>query len=245
MFSNFPTFNLEHAYYRVDLQDLSVGLPAIRYFSRSYEARHRILIVFVQLCRSTRRKFLPWLWEHVQSLCFRSPGLEGRQCRLLAKTVFRRQSRTLITTVSLAAYVKYVPLYPTVSHALAQNLVSRVLSVHIIRQNAPGLVKLLPLLPNLNTLEALTEDYDPSIARSFKPMQLPRIHTLVIDARSHYLLRCCPNMKKAIIRREWFDAEFLGYVPSVANSLVYLAVCFPAPETVQGVNPFSCCRLNE
>ena len=111
MFSNFPTFKLGHAYYRVHQHNVTV--METRYFSRKYEARHRILLVFVQLCRSTRQKFLPWLWEHVQSWCVRSPGLEGRECRRLAKKMFRRQSGTLITTPSLAAYVKCVPLYST------------------------------------------------------------------------------------------------------------------------------------
>jgi len=109
VFSNFPTFRLEHAYYRVDQASRSV--IDTRYFSREYQARHRILVVFVELCRSTRRKFLPWLWEHVQSLCVHSPGLEEQECRRLAKTVFRRQSKTLVATPSLAVYVKCAPMY--------------------------------------------------------------------------------------------------------------------------------------
>ena len=117
--------------------------------------------------------------------------------------------------------------------------------MHILRQNAPGLAKLLPLLPNLDTLEVLTQDYETSIERSFKHIQLPRIRTLVIDAQAHYLLSCCTNVKRVIIHQQGFDVTFLEYIHSVADSLVYLAVCFPAPETIQGVKNFSCCRLSE
>lgn len=119
MFSNFPTFKLEHTYYRVDQQNRSI--TDTRYFSREYQGRHRVLVAFVQLCRSTRRKFLPWLWEHVESLCVHSPSSEGQECRRLAKTVFRRQSRVLIATPSLAVYVKCVAVYLIAPQFVAQS----------------------------------------------------------------------------------------------------------------------------
>ena len=235
MFSNFPTFRLEHAYYRVDQSSRSV--IDTRYFSREYEARHRILVAFVELCRSTRQKFLPWLWEHVQSLCVHSPGLEGQKCRQLAKTVFRRQSRTLIATPSLAVFVKCVPVIFSRSVSLL-NLNPRTFSVHILRPNAPGLVKLLPLLSNLDTLEVLTQDDDPSIERSFKPIRLPQILTLVIDAQAHYLMRCCTRVKRVVIHQRGFDVTFLDSIPSVADTLVYLALCLPVPEIIQSADVF-------
>ena len=53
------------------------------------------------------------------------------------------------------------------------------------RSNAPLLVELLPLLPNLDTLEVLTEDYRvPSIERSFKSVKLPQIRMLVVFTTS-------------------------------------------------------------
>jgi len=122
------------------------------------------------------------------------------------------------------------------------NLVPRTLSVHILRPNTPGLVKLLPLLPNLDTLEVLTKDDESSIERSFKPIQLPQIRTLVIDAQAHYLMRCCTNVKRVIIHQRAFDIRFLDSIPFVADSLVHLALCFPVPEIIQGANIFSCCH---
>lgn len=77
-----------------------------------------MLLAFTQLCRSTRGKFLPWLWEHVQSLCVYLPGLEEQECRRMAKAVFRRQSKTLLTTPSFAAHVKYVSISLATSHIL-------------------------------------------------------------------------------------------------------------------------------
>ena len=108
--------------------------------------------------------------------------------------------------------------------------------MHIFRSNAPGLAKLLPLLPNLDTLEVLTEDYKEStIKRSFKSAKLPQIRTLVIDAQAHHLMKCCANVKRVIIHQRGFDVTYLESIPFVADSLVYLALCLPAPENIQGV----------
>lgn len=117
VFSNFPTFQLEHAYHRIDQHGRSVA--DTRYFGREYGARHRVLVVFVQLCRSTRQKFLPWLWEHVQSLCVYPSSPERLECRRLAETMFRKQYRTLIAMPSLGVYVKCVPPYLIVPRVLA------------------------------------------------------------------------------------------------------------------------------
>ena len=51
-----------------------------RYFSSTYRTSHRVLLAFTQLCRFARQKFLPWVWEHVESLYVRSPGLEQQEC---------------------------------------------------------------------------------------------------------------------------------------------------------------------
>jgi hypothetical protein len=71
-----------------------------RYPFRAYKARHCILLAFTQLCRSTRQKFLPWLWEHVQTVCVYSPGLKEQDCRRLAEEMFQGQPRTLAVTPS-------------------------------------------------------------------------------------------------------------------------------------------------
>ena len=47
-------------------------------FSNAGETRHRVLLAFAQLRHSTRQKFLPWLWEHLQSLSPQTRvGLDG------------------------------------------------------------------------------------------------------------------------------------------------------------------------
>jgi hypothetical protein len=135
-----------------------------------------------------------------------------------------------------------IPPYLIASH-IAQ-LVSRRFSVHIFRSNAAEIAKLLPLLPNLTTLEVLTEDYEESsIKRPFKSIRLPQIRTLVIDAYAHYLMRSCTNVERLIIHQRGFDTTYLRSIPFVANSLVYLALCLPAPEIIQGVEVFYAYRL--
>ena len=228
MFSHFPTLKLEHAYYRID-----APFTYSWHFSHAYGARHRILLAFTRLCRSTRRKFLPWLWEHVQSLCVHLPGLGGPEYYELAERVFRKQSRTLVATPSLAAHVKYAPPNLMV-HISAVKPVSRTLSVYIFRSNASGLAKLLRLLPNLDTLEVNTEYYEDTSIK-FKSIQLPQIRMLVISARACYLMECCTNVKRALIHHRGFHVTGLKYNPFIAHSLVHLALYIPAPCDIEGV----------
>jgi hypothetical protein len=90
----------------------------------------------------------------------------------------------------------------------------------------------------------LTEDYEESsIKRPFKSIRLPQIRTLVIDAYAHYLMRSCTNVERLIIHQRGFDTTYLRSIPFVANSLVYLALCLPAPEIIQGVEVFYAYRL--
>ena len=151
----------------------------------------------------------------------------------MAKKLFRRQSRALVVNPSLAIHVKYVLL----SLSLPLKLVQRTFSVHMSRSNAPELVKLLPLLPNLDTLEVFSEDYtEPTTKCSFKSVKLPQIRTLVIDSHTHYLMRCCAHAKRVIIHQGGFDIRYLGSIPFVADSLVYLALRFPSPENIRGMD---------
>jgi len=175
-----------------------------------------VLLVFTQLCRSTRRKFLPWLWEHVQSLCVRSPGLNELECRRVARRMFRRQSRVLAARPSLAAHV-------------------RAFSAHLSVSSAPVLAKLLPLLRNLDTLEVLVLDCaGPTSEHSFKSVKLPQVRTLLMDSNAHYLMKSCTNAKRITIHRQGsLDTTCLNSIPFVANSLVYLALCLPTSEQIR------------
>lgn len=129
-------------------------------------------------------------------------------------------------------------MYPCIlAPILLLKPISRTFSVHMSRSNAPDLLKLLPLLPNLDTLEVLTEDYvEPSFEQSFKSVELPQIRTLVVDAQAHYLMKCCTHVKRVVIHRRGFDITYLKSIPFIADSLVYLAVCPPVPEIIQGVD---------
>ena len=90
----------------------------------------------------------------------------------------------------------------------------------------------------------LTEDYEESsIKRPFKSIRLPQIRTLVIDAYGHYLMRSCTNVERLIIHQRGFDTTYLRSIPFVAASLVYLALCLPAPEIIQGAEVFCAYRL--
>ena len=110
----------------------------------------------------------------------------------------------------------------------------------MFRSNAPELAKLLPLLPNLETFEALAENYQPSVERHFKLIRLSQIRTLVIDVQAHYLMRCCTSVKRVIIRQRGFDAMYLESIPPVADSLVSLALGLPSPEIIQGMDVSPC-----
>ena len=129
MFSNFSAFRLEQVYYKFDHQH---GLITdTRYFSRMYETRRRVLLAFSQLCRFARQKFLPWVWEHVQSLCVRLPGLGQQECRWMAREMFQGQSRTLIARPSLAIHVRYIPPHLMVSLVPAQTSLKNIIRAYV------------------------------------------------------------------------------------------------------------------
>ena len=109
--------------------------------------------------------------------------------------------------------------------------------MHVL-SNASGLAKLLPLLPNLDTLEVLNgEDTGSSIEHSFKSIRLPQIRMLVIDAGIHYLMKSCTNVKRIVIEHKRFNDSYLPEsLPFVAGSLVSLALCFPQPQNIRGVD---------
>ena len=107
--------------------------------------------------------------------------------------------------------------------------------------DAPSLAKLLPLLPNLDTLEALSGDYpEPSIEHSFQSVKLPQIRTLVMSPPVYYLVKSCTKVKRVITYQQTPSITYLESIPSIAGSLVYLALCIPAPEQIQGASVFDC-----
>ena len=64
----------------------------------------------------------------------------------------------MLTTLSSAAHVMYVPPYPITSLVFLLERVRRVFPVHIFRSlNASELVRLLPVVSDLNTLELPTK----------------------------------------------------------------------------------------
>ena len=149
-----------------------------------------------QLCRSMRGTFLPWRWKYVQFMFVEFSGLlEREQCQL-AKGIFQRQFKTLVTMPWSAVDVKYVP---TVSHGLS-HLSSNPSSVHTFRENVPELTKLLPFLTYLEAFEVGTRDYkELNIKHSFESAKLPQTRTRVIDAYAHYLIKRCTRAKRIII----------------------------------------------
>ena len=100
---------------------------------------------------------------------------------------------------------------------------------------APNLAEVLPLLPNLDTLEVLSGDYpEPCIEHSFKSVKLPQIRTLVISPSVHYLVKSCTNTKRVIICQLTPYLAWPESIPPVADSLVYLALFMPEPKQIQG-----------
>lgn len=95
----------------------------------------------------------------------------------------------------------------------------------------PLLANLLPLLPNLKTLEVHTGDYpDPDAERSFEPVKLPQIHMLFIEPCTHYLMKCCTNSKVVAVLQQGLDDRCLKSIPFAADSGVScLAFSFAQP----------------
>lgn len=104
--SHFATFKLHELDYRID--QLREVVVTTRHLPRKYAARHRMLLTLTQVCRDMREKFLPWLLEHVQSLCVHtgseSDG-EKRECRRLASKLLLRQMKMVVVSPPLAAHV--------------------------------------------------------------------------------------------------------------------------------------------
>ena len=99
----------------------------------------------------------------------------------LAGEMFQEQSRTLIARPSLALHVRHIPSYLW-SPSFLLKPASRTLSMHMFGSNAPILVKLLTLLPNLETLEVLAEDFEePDFDISFKRVTLPQTRKLLVS----------------------------------------------------------------
>ena len=105
--SYFATFKLHELYYRVD--QLVEPVAETRHLPREHAARHQILLTLTQVCHGMRKKFSPWLLEHVQSLCvYTGSESDGRkrERRLLARKSLLRQVKVLVTSPPLAAHVR-------------------------------------------------------------------------------------------------------------------------------------------
>ena len=106
--------------------------------------------------------------------------------------------------------------------------------------NSPDLAKFLSLLPNLETLEVLAR-YRPgsNVGHSFESVKLPQIRMLVICSYTHYLMKCCTNATRVVIhQRQDYGVTYLESVSFVADSLVYLALCLPTSEHIEGAGDF-------
>ena len=199
-----------------------------------------MLLAFTQVCRPMREKFVPWLWEHRNYLCGRSNALDDH---LWAWDMFRKQSRVLIATPSLAAWVRYARFPPTFYWPLSYSYLSsgfpRTFSVRMTYGSE--IAGLLPLLPNLETLEVLAKD-SPGLTteQSFKSIKLPQVRTLITNSYTHYLMKCCSNSTKVVIYT-WDDiySTYLRSLSFVADALVCLALCLPKSEQIQGAGVFS------
>ena len=133
----------------------------------------------------------------------------------------------------MALHVRHIPSYLW-SPSFLLKPVSRTLSMHMFGSNAPILVKLLPLLPNLETLEVLAEDNRESdFENFFKRVKLPQVRKLLVDTHTHYVMKCCANVESLVVIQR-FGPTYLKSIPFVAGSLVHLVLCLPAPGNIEG-----------
>ena len=108
--------------------------------------------------------------------------------------------------------------------------------MHIYEVSA--LAKVLPLLPNLETLEVLTVyQINPDIEYSFEYVNLPQVRMLVIDTWVHFLMKCCTNAERVVIHGG-LNSMHLESISFVVDSLVYLALCCPGPHHIRGMYSF-------
>lgn len=127
-------------------------------------------------------------------------------------------------------------------------LASRTFSIYV--SDAPDLANLLPLLPNLETLEVYAGDRsDPYFGVSFEAVNLPQVRVLIIDVWTHFLMKCCTNFKRVVIQRRQLHFTYRESISFVADSLVHLALCCPAPHHIRGGHVsctiFGVIRVNE
>ena len=95
--------------------------------------------------------------------------------------------------------------------------------MHKSRSNAPNPAKPLPLLPNLGNPRS-----------DYRGLQKNRHRALFqireVTTDSHLCARV-----RVILDQRGFDITHLKSIPPVADSLVYLVLCLPAPEIIRGV----------
>ena len=99
------------------------------------------------------------------------------------------------------------------------------------------LTRLLPLLPNLETLEVFAGYcIDAGTEQFFESVKLPQVRMLVTDAYVHFLMKCCTNVER-VIHGRWHSMH-LESISFVVDSLVYLALRFPEPHHIRGMGSF-------
>ncbi|KAF9645189.1 hypothetical protein BDM02DRAFT_3271879 [Thelephora ganbajun] len=214
--SHFTTFKLHELYYRID--QLQKTVAETRHLPRVYATRHRILLTLTHACRDMRKRFSPWLLEHVQSLCVYK-GFESddqkRECRQLARKSLLRQIKVLIASPTLAVHVQ-------------------TMSINLHHQTISSIVQCLALLPNLHTLEVTTSDNSRAVVKdAFTATRLPQVRTLAIDPDAHHIIRCCENVKHVIIHRySVLRPRYLKSITQVKQSITRVGLCAFQPEVV-------------
>ncbi|KAH7345420.1 hypothetical protein B0J17DRAFT_702824 [Rhizoctonia solani] len=143
---------------------------------QDYFERFSVLRALSQICRLSRKMYLPLLWERFQVCLVTNPGDNGS---VVLGKLWKGRARGCYK----------VHICGRTSVALTRFQTSNVL---------PPFVELLGVLPNLHTLEIphAHSEMTKALKAAFEGNIFPSIQKVILPTCAHEILRCCPEIRE-------------------------------------------------
>jgi hypothetical protein len=167
-----------------------------------YCKRPDVLQALSQTCRALRKFFLPLYWENLDVCTNRLGGA----WHLHVSSTLEARSIGLCRRPDLAAHVRYGGdsfinyVLLTVTHYSRNSNVNVILTRCSTDTVLPEFVRCLGQLPNVQTLQIVHAHTQMTtvLGQYFENLSLPSVHTVVLQAHAHNILRCCPEVRTVI-----------------------------------------------